>query len=489
VGTTIFYIVLTALVVVAAVVLIRAQLFKKTLPPVTAAQLIDIDLDEAAGHLAQVIRCETVSYGEGHAVEADAFKKMHKILEEMYPRVHATLQKEVINGYSLLYTWKGKNPELGGLVFMSHQDVVPVDPDTLKEWQHAPFSGDIADGVIWGRGTLDIKNQMIASFEAVEHLLKEGYQPRRTLYLAFGHDEEIGGLEGARKIVEALKEREAKLEAVIDEGGAVVRGVIPGTNEPVAMVGTGEKGYLTLNLKVECPAGHSSAPPRNTAIGILAKAITHLEDNPMPPDLGRISPMFEASSGILPFGLRLVFANLWLFGGVARRTLEANPQTNASIRTTTAVTIIHGGIKDNILPRSVEAKVNFRLFPGNRVQDVLEHVKRVVKDDRVKVEIFGNEGWDASTTSRTDSEMYRALETAIRQVFGAVPVAPYLVTGGTDAHYYSTLCNHVYRFSPMILEKGDLGLMHGIDERISKENMGKMIRFLVQVMKAWDACP
>jgi carboxypeptidase PM20D1 len=264
---------------------------------------------------------------------------------------------------------------------------------------------------------------------------------------------------------------------------------MPGADSPIAMVGNVEKGYLTLALSVDCPPGHSAAPPRQTSIGILAAAVARLEKNQMPADLSRILPMFEASSALLPFSVRLVFANLWLFGAAARRTLEANPQTNASIRTTTAVTMIQGGIKDNILPRRAEVKINFRLLPGDSIQQVIEHVRAAVADERVKVEIFGKEGWEASVISATDSSVFQALKTTIGQVFGPVPVAPYLVTGATDARYFSRICPNVYRFSPLILKSSDLGMMHGIGERISVENLGSMVRFLAQLVKAWDRCP
>ena len=272
-----------------------------------------------------------------------------KHFKEMYPLLHQTLKCEIVKNRSLLYTWEGTRPELKPILIMAHQDVVPVDPDSLSTWTHPPFSGEIADGYIWGRGALDIKSQVVAALETVELFLKEGFHPQRTLYLAFGEDEEVGGL-GAQAIVELLKSRNVRLATVVDEGGLVMKDFFPGVTTPVAMVGVAEKGYLTLKLTAEGTPGHSSTPPTHTAIGILAEAITRIEAAPLPADINVSLPMYRSIGSELPFKFRLVLANLWLLGGLAEAELSKKPTTNAGIRTTTAVTIIQGGIKDNIIP-------------------------------------------------------------------------------------------------------------------------------------------
>jgi carboxypeptidase PM20D1 len=475
---------LVALLALAAIVLWRTVNFGKTNPPVEPFKAEPVDGNAVAEHLSSAIRCQTVS-NENHLPAADALRQLHHELERMYPRIHTTLQRQLINEFSLLYHWQGSDPALIPILFMAHQDVVPIDPSSLSEWQHPPFSGEVADGFVWGRGALDIKNQLIAVMEAVETLLERGFQPRRSIYLAFGHDEEISGHQGAAQIAAWFKEQGIELEAVVDEGVAVVKGILPGVSSPVALVGNAEKGYLTLELSVEQAPGHSSTPPRQTAIGILAAALTRLEANPLPTHIQYAMPMFEAAGKELPFLYRLGFANQWLLGGVIRSALEDQPATNAAMRTTTAVTIINGGLKDNILPPRASASVNFRLIPGESISDVITHVQRVVDDSRVKVQPVHGSGWESSPVSPTDSPAFKAIDEITRQVFGDVIVAPFLMLGATDARYYSGICPQVYRFSPLLYEMEDMKRVHGINERISLENLERMVQFFTLLMQRW----
>ncbi len=475
---------LIALLALAAIVLWRTVNFGKTNPPVEPFNAEPVDVNAVAEHLASAIRCQTVS-NENHLPAADALHQLHGELERMYPRIHATLQRQLINEFSLLYHWQGSDPALKPVLFMAHQDVVPVDPSSLSEWQHPPFSGEIADGFVWGRGALDIKNQLITVMEAVETLLERGFQPRRSIYLAFGHDEEISGHQGAAKIAAWFKEQHIEIEAVVDEGVAVVKGILPGVSSPVALVGNAEKGYLTLELSVEQAPGHSSTPPKHTAIGILASALTRLEANPLPAHIQYSMPMFEAAGKELPFAYRLGFANQWLLGGVIRRALEAQPATNAALRTTTAITIINGGLKDNILPPRVIASVNFRLIPGESIADVIAHVQRAVDDPRVKIQPVHGNGWESSPVSPIDSPAFKAIDETTRQVFGNVIVAPFLMLGATDARYYSGICPQVYRFSPLLYQMEDMKRVHGINERISLDNLERMVQFFTLLMQRW----
>jgi carboxypeptidase PM20D1 len=247
------------------------------------------------------VRLQTISHAEKEHTDYRPFTRLHAALEKMYPRLHATLQREVVNQYSLLYTWPGREPGLDAVLLYGHLDVVPADPATLTEWTHPPFSGIIADGSMWGRGVLDMKGTVITLCEAVEGLIKVGYQPERTLYLAFGHDEEIGGLDGARAIAGLLETRGVRLAALCDEGGSIMQDVIPGVQLPVALIGIAEKGYVTLELKVEGRPGHSSMPSSHTAIGVLSRAIARIEANPMPARLSMIKLMFDEIGVFMPF--------------------------------------------------------------------------------------------------------------------------------------------------------------------------------------------
>ncbi len=477
---------LIIIVFLVATLLIRTAMFIRPTPVVESIELPEVDADLVAGHLAEVIRCETISHGldkEGNPVE---FLKLHRVLEQQYPRVHATLQREVVNEYSLLYTWVGSNPELDPVLLAAHLDVVPADPNSLDQWEHGPYSGQIADGFVWGRGALDIKCQMIAALDAVEHLIKEGVQPERTVYLAFGHDEEIGGQNGAAQIAALLNERGVRLESVLDEGGAVISGVLPGLDGAAAMIGVAEKGHLTLKLRANGQPGHSSAPPPNTSIGIIARAVALLEAHPMPARLTYFQDTYRALGASVSPWLQMVFANLWLFGGIVRKRMEGGLQTNAGIRTTTAVTMIQGGFKDNVLPPLTEAAVNFRLLPGDTIAAVCERARKVIDDDRVEIEAFAKGAWEASPVSAIDSNGYLGLDRVARQVFEGAEACPYLVQGATDARYYNALSEQVFRFTPVVLTKEDLSRMHGLNERISVGAMGKMTQFFILLLQEWS---
>jgi len=449
-----------------------------------------------AAHLAEVIQCRTVSMDPNApacaedannlpADEVNPFIELHEILIKNYPLVSRNLVMERINDYSLLFTWPGSSPHLPGVLFAAHQDVVPVDETSLDQWDYPPFAGAIADGFVWGRGSMDIKNQLIALLEAVEYLLRDGCQPVRTVYLAFGHDEEIGGYNGAMAISALLAERGVQLGALVDEGSGILKEGLPGFGIPLAMVGTAEKGHLTLELSVDMPPGHSSVPTAQTGIGILARAITRLESSPIAARLDQVKPVLKVLAPKSPFLNRLAFTNLWLFGNTVKSELIKMPQTNALMRTTMAVTMIEGGIKDNILPPHTTAKVNIRLFPGDTVQSVVNHVRRVVDDQRVIISEPKN-GRPASPLSPTDSPAYALLRDTINQMFGDIPVTPLLVTGATDARHYASICSNIYRFTPVITGKADANRVHGIGERISLENLEGMVQFFILLIQNWS---
>ena len=468
-----------------AVLVVRTITFPLTPEPVPAAELLPVDAPEAAAHLAAIIQCETISHSADAPPEAAAFAELHARLRAMYPRVYAALELETVNDWSLLYTWPGSNPALDPVLFLAHTDVVPVDAGALDEWKHPPFSGAIADGFVWGRGTLDVKCQVTGLLDAVEALLATGFQPERPIMLAFGHDEEIEGQHGAQAIVALLQERGIHPAAVLDEGGALIEGVLAGVEGPVALIGTGEKGQVTLELVAEAAPGHSSTPPRQTAIGILGRALARLEANPMPARVSMLAPVIQHVGARAPLSNRAAFANLWLLRGVLRRVLAANPQTNAIIRTTTAATIVNGGIKENVLPRQARASINCRLLPGESIADVAEHLRRVIADDRVRVIVPEGIGNGASPLSPTDSPYFASIARAARQVFGDIPTAPYLMLGASDSRHYTAVCDRVYRFEPVRMTETDLGRIHGNNERISVASVGQMVQFYAQLMQVW----
>jgi carboxypeptidase PM20D1 len=443
----------------------------------------DIIIPEAAAaRLAGAVRIPTISYADSAAFDTAAFTALHDYLQKQFPRAHAGLQREQI-GYSLLYTWHGSDPALKPIALMGHLDVVPVEAGTESKWERAPFGGVVDAGFVWGRGAIDNKATITGALEAVEILIGEGFRPRRTLYLAFGHDEEVGGTRGARKIAELLKQRGIKLEMVLDEGGIVGDGIMPGVEPPTALVGVAEKGFVSVELIARASGGHSSLPPRESAIGILSAAIARIEENQMPARVeGATKQMFGRLSPHFPTLQRAVFANLWLTRPLVMRKLESSPTTNAMVRTTTAVTIFQAGTKENVLPTHARAVINFRILPGDNIADILEHVRAVVDDPRVEIKPAASFSAEPSAISRTTSDCFRAIERTVRSLAPTAVVAPYLVVVVTDSRFYADLTDNTYRFLPVRMAPNDLQRMHGINERIAVKDYEWAIRFYHQLI-------
>jgi len=467
-------------------VILKTLLFSPCQSKGNPRDLASIDGQSVAERLGLAVQIPTLSYLEPEKFDRDAFLELHRLLKTLYPKVHAQLKVEPVNDLSLLYTWEGSNPELKPIMLISHLDVVPADDEG---WTYPPFSGEIAEGFVWGRGTLDVKNGVIGVLEAVEYLLKEGFQPERTVYLGFGHDEEVSGRHGAVVICKLLKSRGVELGSLLDEGGAVIEGFLPGVDTPVAVIGISEKGYLSLRLTVSVEGGHSSMPPQETAISILSKAIVNLETKPMPPHLEVAEFLMSYLGSALPFYQRMLFANTWLFGGILKKQLSKSHLLNATIRTTTAPTIINAGVKDNVLPGKAEAVVNFRLLPGDDLRSVYEMVLERIHDERVVVTPYegemleGGAGWEPSPVADSESPYFKALSNLIKAAFPGALVSPYLVMGGTDARHYAPVTDCALRFSPIQMTREDLQRVHGVNERLSIENCARMAAFYIAYIR------
>ncbi len=453
------------------------------LPEIPPAEDIAIDKDAAAKRLAQSVRFRTVSHGPNVPIAEEAFHGLRDFLARSFPRVHKTLKREIINDYSLLYTWEGNDPKLKPILLAAHLDVVPVEPGTEGKWTHPPFSGAIADGFVWGRGTMDMKVSLMGILEAVEYLLARDFTPERTVYLAFGHDEEAGGAGGAAKIAELLAKRGVRLDFTLDEGLVVTHGIVPGVAKPAALIGLAEKGKVTLELTARGEGGHSSMPPVSTVAGKLGRALYRLETNQMPARLDSpAADMFTYLAPDMPFAWRVILANRWLSEPWLISRLEGALATNALIRTTTAPTIIQGGVKPNVLPSEARAVVDFRILPGDTVDDVVEHVRATVDDSNVTVRQVGSEPSEPSPVSDISSASFAALRKTIHQVYPDAVVAPGLVIGRTDSRRYVRLTDNSYRFLPMRLRGEDLKRIHGTDERIAIDNYAEIIHFYIQLL-------
>ena len=482
--TNILYVILAILILTTVYVLVRTILFQRSLGSAEKIEGVQVDEQQVAEHLAASIRCKTVPLDETGTPDPPAFQQLHQMLAETYPLVHQKLRREVVNGYSLVYIWQGSRSDLEPVMLMAHQDVVSADP---TEWTHPPFEGKIVDGFIWGRGTLDIKNQLIGIMEAAETLLKQGFRPERTILFGLGHDEETGGVNGCKVVGQMLKERRIHLAGIVDEGGGIMAGLAAGVRGQIALVGVSEKGYLTVEFTVHSQPGHSSTPPPQTAIGILSHALTRLESHPMPTHLRRLRPLYSGIGKAAPLYIQVAFSNVWLFGPLLKRWLVPKPEMNASMRTTTALTIINGGVEDNTIPAEAKAIVNFRLLPGDTIADVLWHAKKVIKDERVKFKPVEGKFNEALPTSSQKCQEYKSLQNVISQVFDNPPVAPFVMLGGTDCQHFVPVCDNIYRFTSVVMDESFMGLEHGIDERIPVESMARMVKFYAQLMQVWGA--
>lgn len=438
-----------------------------------------------AEHLSSVVQIPTISHEDARQDKKENFKNLQEQLAKLYPLTHQTLSKETVDGYSLLYTWQGKNPDLNPVVFMAHQDVVPADEHTLKEWTYPPFSGEIADGFIWGRGTMDIKCQMISIFEAVEALIASRFKPDRTIILSFSHNEEVLGT-GAVAAVQHLKDKGVRAEAVLDEGGSIYNGIIPGVKGLTAAIGIAEKGYLSLKFTVNGTGGHSSTPPKETAIGILAKAIHRLETQKFPSDVRMVKPMFQGLASAASPLMQMAFANLWLFGGLVNRVLSSKGETDATIRTTVAPTILKGGVKDNVLPSVAEAVINFRILPGQSIADVCDYIRFVVKDKRVSFEPIDQKAWEASPLSPVDANPYYHIASVVDEIWPETVTAPYIMLGGTDSRNFCEISDCVYRFTPIVVTEEDLNRVHGVNERLGVDEFFKMVDAIYRLIPRWS---
>ncbi|MBP3192519.1 M20 family peptidase [Natronogracilivirgula saccharolytica] len=442
-----------------------------------------INVETAAQRLGKAISYQTVSTQSSKDFNESEFLNMHQYLENAFPLIHASLKKEIINDYSLLYFWEGKDPELKPVMLTCHLDVVPIEPGTENEWKYPPFEGKVSEGYIWGRGAMDVQGGVLAIMEAVEYLLSKEFRPDRTIILGFGHDEEIDGERGAQAIGETLAQRGIELACLLDEGTPIVHDVLAELPNPVALVAVAEKGYLSLELSTSAEGGHSSVPQGLTAIARLSEAIQKLEKNPMNNKVdGLVKQTMTAIGPQMPFLYRIVMANLWLFGGLVKKELAAMPATRAALGTTIATTIFESGIKENVLPTQAKAIVNFRIHPNDTIESVIDHVRRTINDPEVRIsELPGS--INPSQISDVAASPYKTLKKTIREVFPDVIVAPTLMIGATDARHYAHLTDNIYRFLPLRADEGDLDRVHGTNERLSKENYREMIEFYIRLIE------
>ena len=472
---------LGALVLLLAVMAWRTWRLAAAQTPVAARAGVAVDADGAARRLSHAVQLQTVSTPQD--THAAAFEALHQHLQASFPALHARLSRQTFGRHALLYTWPGSDPKAQPIALLAHQDVVPVAPGTEATWTHPPYSGAIAEGHIWGRGAWDDKGSLMAIFEAVDLLVRSGFAPRQTVYLALGADEELGGEEGARLIAQHLRQQGVKLRFVLDEGLLITHGMVPGVSGPVALVGVAEKGYMTLKLTAKGQAGHTSMPPPRSTVGVLGEAVARVEAHPMPPRLeGVPQQMLEAVAPRMSLLPRVLMSNLWLTGPLVRSQLEASNSANAMLRSTLVATVFKAGERENVLPGVATAWVNSRLLPGDSSQRVEQHVREVLQGLDVSVDAEPQRV-EASAISRSSGGDFALIERSLRELQPEVAVAPGLLVGGTDSRHFDGVAEQVYRFSPVHAASGDMSRFHGSNERIAVSNLVQMVQFYERLLR------
>ncbi len=430
---------------------------------------------EYAGKLSRMVQYETVSRrGE---IQREKFLGFHKLLEELFPLVHQHLEKTEIDG-ALLFYWKGKHSDKP-VVLMGHQDVVPAE----GEWEHEPFSGDIVNDQVWGRGSADTKCSVMAFFQAVEELLAQGYEPEQDVYLSSSNTEEVGG-EGCPKLVAELKRRGVRPYLVCDEGGAIVTEPMAGIKGNYAMIGVLEKGMGNLLISARSNGGHSSYPPQNSPIARLAGFVTDIEKhNPMRVEMGKeMKAMLSTLSDYGPFYLRYLLGNMWLFEPLLKKILPSiSGQVAALMRTTIAFTQQSGSDGANVLPQEATLNLNLRYIPHQGKKESDEIIRKLAA--KYNLEVKSDEGYDYCEPVNIDSDAYHLVEDVIHEVFPELPTCPYVMTGGTDARFYQEICDACIRFSPVVYGKAQMKGMHGLNEYVDTFSLPGAVDFYKTVIR------
>jgi len=445
----------------------------------TKVDLAAVDPAIATQRLSEAVRFQTVA----RRLQDGVFDDFLAWMTDAFPLVHQQLSRTLVGGYTPVYIWTGQDATQPAILLTAHYDVVPAQAETLPQWNHPPYAGEIDKGFVWGRGTLDTKGTLVAMLSAAETLIAEGFVPKRTIVFSFGHDEETKG-DGATAVVEYLQTLPLAVDWSLDEGSFVFNNVIPGLSRPVASINVAEKGVVTLDLVATAHGGHSSMPPNSTAIGYLAEALGRLQNQPVPGGLTDVSAEFFSGLGPhFDFSRRVLFANQWLFRPLLEYGLAQAPTTHALLRTTTAPTMLSAAPAPNILPSEASATVNFRIHPRDSIASVTSHVRQVVGvENAIEVRNTDFPRFEASKVSASNTAGYRAIGAALADAFGELVVVPGLTIAATDSRIYEKLTQNSYRINPFMLEGSDLPLLHGINERLSIDNLHRAQLFYTRLL-------
>jgi carboxypeptidase PM20D1 len=447
---------------------------------IKVAAAAPFEVAAAASHLSEAVQIKTVSNQNAADNQTAEWDKLHGWLASTYPKTHAAMQRELL-GQTLVYTWPGSDPSAQPIIMMAHQDVVPVTAGTEKDWKYQPFAGTIADGAVWGRGTIDDKGSLVALFEAMEALAVQGFKPKRTIYLVSGHDEEVGG-GGAKAAAALLKSRGVKALFTLDEGG-LISSDTPIINGPAMMIGVAEKGYMTLRVTAPAVGGHSSMPPAEIGSVNLAKAVVAINDNQFPMELrGPAASMLDVLAMKAGGMTKVAAANKWLLGGTIKSQMAKSPSSAALLHTTIAPTMLEGSPKENVLPQSANALVNYRIAPWDNSKLVLERARAVTANLGVKVDFTEQPPREPTPVSSSTSLGWQLIVAAAQAGHPGVIASPYLVVGGTDSRSMTPISDDVYRFAAISLATSETKMIHGTNEHISVKNLESLIAFYTRLL-------
>ena len=476
--------IVSAVVILIAVMLIRAIAFKPNDTQKIDQKEIKLDSKDIAKHLSEAIQYKTISNPDADKTDWKEFIGFRDYLEKTYPKIHEVMEKEIISGYSLMYKWKGTDNRKKPIALLAHMDVVPVMPGTEGDWEHDAFSGHIDDEYVWGRGTQDMKGHLIALFEAVEQMLNQGYKPECDVYLCFGHNEEVVGSVGggALDIAKTLEKRGVRLGMVIDEGGAVIPGVMFNVAKGnIAVVGIAEKGYADIKVTCKKTGGHSSQPPKDNGLVDLAKVLIKLDKKQMKQRLTyTVKNLFDATGRYMSFGMRFLLSNLWITKPLVLLALSGSSTTNALTRTTITPTMAEGSPAGNVLQQTANININARVLHGESIKDVENHIKKCAGNINVELEL--QIGKEPSGVSIIECEEFEVVKKTIKQIHGNLPVAPYLMVGGTDSCFYENVCDKIFRVGPFKMTKETIGSIHGTNEKMAIETLEKGVKFYIQMI-------
>ncbi|NLD88498.1 MAG: M20/M25/M40 family metallo-hydrolase [Clostridiales bacterium] len=471
-------IILLLIVLFIALILYRTLRFlpKESVKPDSGE--VTFDAEKSIEALRKLIQCRTISYYDNSLEDDSEFLKLESFLSELYPNVIKTCERINLHKRAILLRWKGKSSDKPS-VMMAHYDVVPVEEDN---WQKAPFEGIIEEGVLWGRGTLDTKVTFGGVLGAADTLIASGFTPEQDIYLAFSGGEEVSG-ESAIKIVEYFDKNNIKPEIVVDEGGAVVKDVFPGVKEKCGLIGIAEKGMMNVSFSIESGGGHASAPKPHTPIGILSKACCDMENNPFPMHITKpVREMFDTLGRHSSFIYRMIFANIDIFKFVLDMLCKKiGGELNALLRTTVAFTQAKGSKAPNVIPPTAVFTANLRLNPMDTVESAEKRIKDTIKNENVNVTVM--DGVNPSPISETGCDAWNKVASAVAGTWEGCIVSPYLMVQCSDSRHYGRISNHVYRFSAMELTSEERASIHGNNERIKTENIGKAVEFYIRLLR------